>query len=76
MRKRGFLILLSAVIVGASARFWFHHLVLLGAQKQTSEPFPDPILFNLAGLYTWISGVLGMSVIVLDLVQWVGRKSQ
>jgi hypothetical protein len=76
MRKRGFLILLSAILVGASARFWFHHLVSLGTQKEGSEPFPYPIPFNLAALYTWISVVLGIFLIVIDLALWLRNRRQ
>jgi hypothetical protein len=74
MRKRGFVILLSAVIVGTCARLWLHSPDPVRVYELSPGPFLPNLPFNLFGLYTLISGYLAIFVIALDFIKWFRNR--
>ena len=74
MRKRGVYILLSALIVGTCARLLFHSQGLAKAYDLNTGPFLPNLLFNILGLYTFLSGWLGIFVIVFDFIHWLRNR--
>jgi hypothetical protein len=75
MRKRGFYIFLSALIVGTSARLLFHSQGLSRAYDLSTGPFLPNLPFNILGLYTILAGYLGIFVIVFDFIKWLRNRS-
>jgi hypothetical protein len=74
MRKRGFYILLSALIVGMCARLLFHSQNPDRAYDFGSGPLLPNLPFNILGLYTFIAGYLGIFVIVFDFIRWLRNR--
>lgn len=74
MRKRGFYILLSALIVGTCARLLFHSQDLARADDLNSGPFLPNLPFNILRFYTVLSGYLGIFVIVFGLIYWLRNR--
>jgi hypothetical protein len=74
MRKRGFYILLSALIVGTCARLLFHSQDIARAYDFGTGPFLPNLPFNILGLYTFLSGWLGILVIVFDFIRWLRNR--
>jgi hypothetical protein len=71
MRKRGFCILLSTLIVGTCARLLFHSQELTRAYDLGTGPFLPNLPFNVFGLYTFLAGYLGIFVIAFDFIRWL-----
>ena len=75
MKKRGFYILLSALIVGTFARLLFHGQNLTRAYDLSTGPFLPNLPFNILRLYTFIAGYLGIFVVVFDFIKWIRNRS-
>jgi hypothetical protein len=74
MRKRGFYILLSALIVGTCARLLFHGQDLARAYDLSTGPFLPNLPFNILALYAFIAGYLGIFVIAFDFIRWLRNR--